>query len=515
MAKLYDMMATNMVIGCLYKNPSLYFNENYKLNLEDFHDPELNRGFRFQRILFGCGYQLAKSGVKEVSAIDVGEYMKNYKENMVVLEDNDYMEAIDIFKEMADENSFEFYYKRVRILSLLADYKYKKGHNIDKFFNVDGEEQKEMAKLEKYTMQDIIDYFDIENADLRQEYLMNEDLEYYKAGDDFIDTVNKLKENALLGSPFQSQFLNELFGGQLGLVIFVAKSAGGKSIFQIGNMCNVSALEWWNDEKKQFEKNKHFSGGSVFINTELSLREEVDIMCVASISGVDRGKIRRWTLTEEEESRVMYASKILKESPIYLTDDANFTKRSLESTVKDHVLKYGIKHVFFDYLQNQSYLAREITQEQSIAQREDMILLNLTTHCKNLSKKYSVYFGTSVQSNGNEDTTPYPTESCLAGSKGQVRKTDATIGMFGITKAELESYEKWYEKNFKTRGFNVDHIKPNYTFHVIKGRATKYDRHTKCLVYLDLGTGRVKDLLCLDKNNKPINVEKLEILGGH
>lgn len=510
--KLYDNMAVNMVLGCLFKNPSLYFNETYRLNLKDFYDNEIDRGYMFQRILFGAGLQLANYGLTEINPIDIGEFVKNYKEQMVILEDNNYIEAIETFKEMADESSFDFYYNRVRILSLLAECKYKKGYDISKFFNEDKEVESQMKNLEKYTIKDIIEYYDIQNIDLKQEYLYDEDIVYYKAGQNFDETIERLKTSDLIGSPFQSLYLNELFGGQLGLTIFVAKSGGGKSVFQIGNMCNISATEWWDEDKKEFIPNPHFSGGSLFINTELSLEDEVDVICVASISGVDRGKIRRWTLTKEEEERVLYAKEVLKKSPIYLVDDANFTKNSLESHIKDHVLKYNIKNVYFDYLQNNSKLSSEITREQSISQREDMVLLNLTTHCKNLSRKYDVYFGTSVQSNGTEDNMSYPTESCLAGSKAQVRKSDATIGMFGITKAELETYEKVYEKQHRERGFCIDHIKPNYVFHVIKGRNTKYERHTKCLVKLDLGTGRVQDLLCLDKDNKPINVEKLDII---
>lgn len=509
MSKLYNMMACNMVIGCLFKNPSLYFDERFPLDLEDFHDVENSRGYRFQRILFGTGRELAKKNVKEISAVDVGEFNAGLRENLSILEDNDYQDAIENFKELSNEDSFEFYYNRIRTFSLLAKCKYEKGYNIDKFFNVDGKEEDELAKLERYTMKDIIDYYELGVSDLRQQYLNNSDVEYYKAGKDFDLTIQAIKNNELMGSSFQSKLLNEIFNGQLGFILTAGKSGDGKSIIACGNMCNVSALELWNEDKQDFVKNVHFAGGSLFINTELSLREEVDIMCLAFISNVDRGKIRRWNLTEEEEDRVMKARDILVESPIYICDDAQFTTKSLEIEVKDHVLKYDIKHVYFDYIANNGYVAKEISSEQKIPMREDMVLLTLTSRCKDMQRKYGVFFASGVQTNSQIDTLPYPTEVVLAGGGSQVRKTDGTMVLKAITKKEQDVFNKCYPKK---RGFNVN-LKPNRTIHIVKGRNTQYEKYCKILVRIEFGTGRIYDFMAMDKNDNPINIKELDILG--
>ena len=44
--------------------------------------------------------------------------------------------------------------------------------------------------------------------------------------------------------------------------------------------------------------------------------------------------------------------------------------------------------------------------------------------------------------------------------------------------------------------------------HIIKGRASKYPKHIKVYQYVDLGTGRVKDLFCTTQMNEKIIIEK-------
>lgn len=509
MSKLYNIMATNMVIGCLYNDPSLYFSEKYRLDLDDFHNPKQNRGYRFQRILFGAGYELAKKGVQEINEIDISEFVSNWKENMEILEDNDYLNAIVSFKELAKKDSFDFYYNRIRTLSLLADLKYEKGYNIDKFFNEDESSEKQFANLEKYSIKDIINYYEISTCDIKQKYYKNENNEYYKAGRDFKETIERIKKHSLMGSSFQSKLLNNILNGQLGFQITAGKSGDGKSIIACGNMCNVSALRVYSPEKKSFIDNPYYAGGSLFINTELDLRTELDVMCIAFISNIDRGKIKRWNLTEEEEQRVLMASDVLENSPIYFVDDAEFDTKSLESEIKDHVLKHNIKHVYFDYIQNNSYVAKEISSEQKITTREDMVLLTLTSRCKDIQNKYGVFFGAGIQCNSQIETLPYPTEHVLAGGASSVRKTDATVVLKQITKEEQEVFDKCYFK--KITGFGTE-LKPNRTCHIVKGRNSAFDKYCKVLLNINFGTGRIVDFMAMDKNNKPINVTELDII---
>jgi hypothetical protein len=214
---------------------------------------------------------------------------------------------------------------------------------------------------------------------------------------------------------------------------------------------------------------------------------------------------------DDEEERVDKATEILLDSELYLVDDPCFTVKSLITTIKDYCLSKQVKTVCFDYISNNGYIARELSANSGIPQREDMILLALTDHLKQIQRECGISLITSCQSNGNEDNTEFPTESCLAGSKGQVRKTDGTMAMFPPTKKELQQTELIRARVCSKFGFQNDPYFVNNVVHIIKGRNSEYPKHIKVFQHVDLGTGRSIDLFCTDKNNEPFKVKKLII----
>ena len=157
---------------------------------------------------------------------------------------------------------------------------------------------------------------------------------------------------------------------------------------------------------------------------------------------------------------------------------------------------------------NNGFVAKEISNETKVPQREDMVLLTLTDRLKQAQRKYGVGLISSCQTNGNELNCAYPTEACLAGGKSQVRKTDGTYVMLQPTNKELEQTKPIFDKIIRGN-FGIE--EPNNVIHIIKGRASKYPKHMKVFQYIDLGTCRYYDLYCTDKNNCPINVDKLII----
>ena len=46
---------------------------------------------------------------------------------------------------------------------------------------------------------------------------------------------------------------------------------------------------------------------------------------------------------------------------------------------------------------------------------------------------------------------------------------------------------------------------------MVKGRNNEYEEYIKVWHYLDMGTCRSYDICCTDKDNHPINVEKVVI----
>lgn len=230
-------------------------------------------------------------------------------------------------------------------------------------------------------------------------------------------------------------------------------------------------------------------------------------MFISWISNVDRSHIIDGKYEEDEEERVDYASKILKESELYVVDDPEFTTKSLTQTIENYCRDYNIKTVCFDYCQNNGFVAKEISSETKVPQREDMVLLALTDRLKQVQRKCKISLISSVQTNGLEDSMEYPTEAVMAGGKSQVRKTDGTMCMLPPTKKELEQTSMLLQK----RGFTTDLNYINNVVHIIKGRGSRYPKNIKVFQHMGLGTLRTIDLYCTDKFNRPINVDKLII----
>ena len=216
---------------------------------------------------------------------------------------------------------------------------------------------------------------------------------------------------------------------------------------------------------------------------------------------------------EGEEGRVDRATQILLDSGLYIVDDPEFTTKSLVTTIKDYTYNYDVKTVCLDYIQNNGFVAKEISSETKVPQREDMVLLTLTDRLKQVQRECGVSLISSVQTNGQEDNMEIPTEACLAGGKSQVRKTDGTMIMLPPTKKELSQLDmaitKWNNEHNKQSFGN--RITPNNVIHIIKGRGSKYQKNTKIFQYVTLSNGRSIDMFCTDKHNNLVNVDRLVI----
>lgn len=286
--------------------------------------------------------------------------------------------------------------------------------------------------------------------------------------------------------------------------IFITGNSG-KTTLSIGDACMSGAKYYYDLEKGKYVTNKSYIGNVLFINTEMDLREELDIMFISWISGVSRNKIMDGIYHGDEEERVDKARQILELSGIYVVDNPEFTAKTLEEIIEDYIINKNVKLVVFDYVQNQGYVANELAEESGIPMREDMVLLTLTDRLKQLSRKYNIPILTGTQLNGRELEMPYPTEACLAGGKSQVRKADCSMIITPLTEKQMNEIEPYIATY-------TDLPKPNLIVHSIKGRASRFPKYIRVYQYVDLGTGRSQDLYVTTKDLQPItNIEKLKI----
>ena len=470
---LYSIDDAMMLIGCFCQRPNLVLSNKYKIGNLDFKAKGVDDS-EFHHILYRTIYNLVASGAGEIDEVLVDTFLRNYPKQYELCKQYDFMAFIPEF-------------------------------NITELYDESKEETSQRNKLDAMTLRDIDEYFEHKRLAIKRDFISTENIEHYKAGDDFEYTKETFKETPRLGLSFQSPYLNDVYRGIMGLTLRSGGSGSGKTTLSIGDACMSGVKYYYDLEKKKYVTNHAYIGNVLFINTEMDLREELDIMFIAWISGVSRQHIMDGAYHGDEEERVDKAYQILSESGIYVVDDPEFTAKNLEEIIEDYIVDKSVKLVVFDYVQNQGYVANELAEESGIPMREDMVLLTLTDRLKQLSRKYNVPILTGTQLNGQEFNMVYPTEACLAGGKSQVRKADCSMIIMPLSQKNMEEIEPY---------LNVlgDKPKPNLVVHSIKGRASRFPKYIKIYQHVDLGTGRSIDLFATYKDLDPLNdIEPLHI----
>lgn len=510
MEKIYNTTQVNMLFGCLLQDTSLVSNGKYPLCKEDFV------GSAFDNVMFVVITRLQAKGYKTITFFDLDKYLQKHEAQYEIFKEcrdkGDIEDFIDTILYLSDTVNYISYYNDVRKMSVLRDYR-DKGNDIGKFYDYNKSDTDNMKNLEQYTIDDIVNHYEGIQTEIRRKYKGKKVKEEYIAGTDFIETKEQFKQTPMLGNSFQSKYINGIFRGMYGFIIRCAKSGGGKSALSIGDLCQTSILEYWDFDKKEFVENKSRVGSCLFINTEMSLREQLDPMIISWISGVNRDHIADGKYEEGEEERVEKANEILLRSGFYVVDDPEFTHISLKDTIEYYVYNKGVKTVCHDYINNNGFMSVAIAKETNIPQREDMALLELTARMKQIQYDTGCCLISALQTNGKEDELEYPTSACMAGGRSQERKADGVMFMLPPTKKELDAISPILAR--LNKGTFGDGLTPNNVCHIVKGRNSKYEKHIKVFQYMDLGVLRTTDLFCTNKRNEWIKVEELEILANN
>lgn len=507
MGKLYDMSSANMILGYIFNDTSYLSSSKYKLNKEDFYNENTKNGYQFHRILFSTALNLSLNGAKTIDEVAVTEYVEKYRVQYNILCDNDYQDFIENVKSIAKNDDFQIYYERFKKCILLAEYK-EKGFDINHFFNLDGDEVEERGKLENYTIEDIVNYYEGLQSDIKTRYLGDdEDTQRKKAGYKGKEILHSFKENPTMGLSFESKYLTTLWGGfeKKQLYIRSGDTSSGKSRSCIGDMACVSVSEIYDSEKGKWIKNLNGANKSLYIGCEMELDREVDPLLWAYIADVPSSKITKGKTTPEEDKRIERAIDILYDSnEVFLTDMPSFNIKKLEEEIGNHKSKHNIDFVIFDYMLLNSALVKEFVQNRSssIGARGDEILLELSKSLKDLAKKYDVGILTATQVNADIKDYRNRDYQVLRGGKSIADKaTGGSISM-PIAQQELKLVEGYLPR----KGFNK--LKPNFVETVYKSRFSEYPKECRIFSYYDLGTMRKKEMFVTDKDFKPINIEK-------
>lgn len=499
--ELYNENVGAYLIGSILKQPQLLTLPQYPLCKADFEPCKLHQ------IIYLCATRLVKSGIQEITEMEIENVIKSHPAQHEILQDNNYFEFIYTAKELSVIDNFEFYYNTIRKFSLLRELK-KDGYSIKPFYDELGDEEKESSKLDSLSIQDIINGIEVGASKLRTKY----DVKYVRneivVGNETEELLEHFEHRpsfgALLSSPYLSQIINGVNRGNL--IMRSAPSGANKSRMAVSDMCGLCVDKYYDFEAKEFVDNSNYRGPGLFIHTELDTVTEMQPMFLACVSGVPTSKITMGQCTPEEKARVIKAGKIIKENNLILTDMPDFTSASLKRKMKEKVENDGVTYVNFDYMMMNGPLSFEYRNNVGVQAQEHAALRSLATDLKEYAQEFNVGILTASQTNGQESQMDFPDESCIAGSKAMKNKLDA--GFIMVPAKERRKEMKLVEpfiKQFAKKGVynNKNEYYPNRITYIYKARFGLYsEEKIKIFHRFDAGTMRNTDMFCCNYYNE-------------
>ena len=501
-----NLTVNDRLLGCYLQRPELTLDSKYPLDKDEWT-------ILFQKILYATIYNLALNGCKSVSIMDIDEFVRPFVSEYNVLEDNNFEDYIATVIELTDVDNFEYYYTEFRKFSCLNAYK-EKGFDIKKFYDEDKSEESQLENLNQYSIEDIVNWFEKQQSDVRKQFFLNDKIEVMTCGDGFDELLDELEEEPMIGAGLCSPTLNNLYRGWCRghLILRGSPSSFGKTCMGISDQNNVSVLKIWSDEAQDFVDNPYYQGKGAYIHTEQKMREEIQPRFMANISGIPYHKILDGDFTKEEKERLSEAGRIAKESELRIINYPNFTSNGVAEMIRNLSLE-GYEYITHDYTWNNFYIGAELKQMSGMPVREDMALLHFVDTLKLTAEKYDVAVATMIQLNGREKEVDIVDESCLFGSKSVKTKLDnGSIYMYPRQK-ELKQVEsliaKWNNK-YNKQAFGGTII-PNAVSHCFKTRYGRFGQNVKVWHYVDNSIGKMIDMFATTWDNKPIDIPPLYI----
>lgn len=487
--------ATREVLGSLMENPQLVL--KYPLSTDDFVET-------IYKIIYAAIYNLARDGAETLDVPAIEAYLQeNYPAKYKIFTSHGGAKYLNYAMELNNPDNLKMYYDEVRKYSLLREY-LRNGIDVGEFFNpneVDAEVSQKIAdNFGSVGVEQLGDYFRGKILRINNAYSNRTLRTSIKAGGADAKIQKELwKESSSLGISYASNYLNDATDGirQKRYTVISAGTGAGKTRMTIANIGHSFSPKYYDLEQKKWVINDNGTQNKcLYIGTEMELREEVEPILEAYISGVPESHILHPDDYEDgEEERVDKAIEVLSSGYIYMEYMPNYCLATLEEVISSHVYEHGVTHVFFDYIHLTTALAAEYTRSSGLKDREDLVLANVSNKLKEWTEKYNISIDTWTQVNGDFAQDAIRDQRLVRGSKAIIDKADVA----GILSLPSEAEKR-----------KIDGLLRHKILHhrlmclsIYKNRGKKY---TNIKIWLDVNydTMRVRDLFVTDYAYEPI-----------
>ena len=502
-SKYNDSAAMMQVIGCIYKDPNYYldYNDKYVITEEDFADD-------FHRIVYGVIYKLHELGASKITPEAINDFLETRPKSKGIFNLNKGMEYLSKVKDIAQPLTFDYYYSRLKKMSLLRAYD-NIGLDVSEYYDPDNilDLKKKQLQEEWFDNTSIEQMADIVNKEIEEIYQTHVKNDVYgtasKAGEGLEELIVQFEKSPDVGVPLYGNYINTITrGARLGKFYLRSAPTGvGKTRSMIADACNIACASIYDTQYERWINNgKTFP--TLFITTEQS-KDEVQTMMLAFLSAVNEEHITAGKYEAGERDRVMKAAQLIKEAPLYIEELPEFNLQDVENTIKRNIRENHILYFFHDYIHTSIKILEEISQRAGkIALREDNILFMLSTRLKDICVKYGVFIMSATQLNGQYNDSETPDQNLLRGAKAIADKIDYGSILLPVKDDDLVALEPVIAKNPGWMG-------PTIKLSVYKNRRGRYKG-----VYLwckaDLGTCRIEPIFLTNYQYELQNIEDIK-----
>lgn len=498
-SKYLDTVAIVQVIGSVFIKPQLLDEtDKYVITEEDFVSD-------FHKIVFGAIYKVYELGAESISIESICDFLSTKPKSEAIFTVNKGEEWLKTIAEKAIPSAFDFYYNRMKKMTLLRVYD-SYGIDVNFIYNPDEIDTKKLQlqeeQLDNMSLTQIADKVDAIVDAIRLECVSDTFGNTHQAGEGIDALIDRLMTYPEVGSPLYGKFINRVTRGAR-LKKFYLRSAPtgvGKSRSMIADCCYIGADMIYDDMLGWIGNG--IAEPCLYISTEQEL-EEIQTMMLAFLSSVNEEHIINNQYEGDEIERVRKAAEILKRSPIYVEELPDFSLQDVEDRIKKGIREHNVKYIFHDYIHTSMKILEEVTRRSGgVKLREDNVLFMLSIRLKDLCNKYGIFIESATQLNADYQESETPDQNLLRGAKAIADKIDYGSILLPVGQKDLDSLENLLKQNI--------YEKPDLKLSVYKNRRGQYKG-----IYLwckaDLGTCRINPMFATDWRYQLIEMDDYQI----
>ena len=439
--KYIDLAALLNVVGNIYNNPKIIdATDKYFFNETDFVDD-------FHKIVFGAIFNLHQLGASEITLNAIEDYLASRPKKKATFDTNKGAEYILKCAESASITTFDYYYNRMKKMTLLRMYQETAGMDLSWLYDPDNlfdlkKKQEQEEWLDSHSLVDIANVIDDKILEIKSQCIDNSLIAGTQVGEGIDELLESLKETPEIGYPFFGKYMNTVTRGARLKKFYLCSAATGvgKSRMIAAQVCHIGCFQIYDTNT-----NKWISIGKsepvMYIATEQDL-SEVQTMMIAFVSGVDEQHILDGEYFAGEWERVQKAAQIIKQSPIYFESMPDFSLKDIENMIIRSVREHEVKYIFLDYIHTSMKILEEITKRSGgVRLREDNVLFMMSIRLKDICNQYGVFIWSATQLNGDYVESETPDQNLLRGAKSIADKIDLGMIMLELTKKDQEALD--------------------------------------------------------------------------